>query len=190
MPISPHRLAPPIPAQRPHSLPADVALSPKGHASAILGAGNDRVTRRLSAIGADVTGASPRRMLQSDTTLQNYDSIVIAHLRHALTATGPVWSRVIAPELHRWTANGGTLVTATITPHGTMGRHAIPPNARDRPTVLYCAGAVIRRDPPSPPDDMRCCKPQQDQARGLGQLGQGTRASIFAKSWAPPTPRS
>ncbi|MBT8475090.1 MAG: PIG-L family deacetylase [Alphaproteobacteria bacterium] len=71
-----------------------------------IGSGNDRVGHWLAAIDADVRDVSDPE-LQSDASLAQYDTLVIGifalRFRPGLAE--------VMPRLHRWTENGGTLVT-------------------------------------------------------------------------------
>lgn len=87
-----------------------------------IGSGNDRVDAQLSAIGADVVPLTDAD-LQSDTALAAFDSIVIGifAMRFRLGLVE------VMPRLHRWTQNGGTLVTLYHRPWDNWDADTIPP---------------------------------------------------------------
>lgn len=87
-----------------------------------IGSGNDAVAEWLAAIGADVTPLTDAD-LQSDTSLAKFQTIVIGifamRFRTGLVAA--------MPRLHRWTQNGGTLVTLYHRPWDNWDADTIPP---------------------------------------------------------------
>ncbi|MFW2542953.1 PIG-L family deacetylase [Primorskyibacter sp. 2E107] len=87
-----------------------------------VGAGNDRVDHWLRAIGATVETVGPDD-LSSDAVLARFDTIIIGifamRFRPGLAA--------VMPRLHRWTEDGGTLVTLYHRPWDNWDPDTIPP---------------------------------------------------------------
>ena len=86
-----------------------------------IGSGNDRIDHWLAALGADVTAVSDDEL--RNTALSPYDTIVVGIFAMKMR---PGLARAM-PALHRWTRDGGTLVTLYHRPWDNWDPETVPP---------------------------------------------------------------